>query len=88
MKHNKVILLLSGHIDSTNNRPVSILPAYSKLFEKIILGQLLDHFTRNKLLNNNQFGFTKGRSTTGAGVELLTSIVNSWEKSRATLGVL
>lgn len=89
MKHSKVIpLFKSGcHTDPTNYRPISILPACSKLFEKVILGQLLSHFSRNKLLHNKQFGFTRGRSTTDAGVELFTSIVNAWEESRDALGV-
>ncbi|CAH2104083.1 unnamed protein product [Euphydryas editha] len=89
MKHSKVIPLFKSGCpkDPTNYRPISILPACSKLFEKVILCQLLNHFTRNKLLHNKQFGFTRGRSTTDAGVKLFTSIVDAWEESRDALGV-
>ena len=34
----------------TNYRPISILPAFSKVFEKVIFKQLYEYFQRNKLL--------------------------------------
>ncbi|TLM24618.1 hypothetical protein FEC38_18930, partial [Acinetobacter baumannii] len=65
MKHSKVIpLFKSGSTDDPSNyRPISVLPTLSKIFEKIILTQLLEHFNSNNLLHNKQFGFTRGRST-------------------------
>lgn len=89
MKHSKIIpLFKSGtKTDPTNFRPISILPALSKIFEKLILNQLLSHFNRNNLLNRNQFGFTKGRSTTDAGVVLLKHIFEAWEKAQDAIGV-
>lgn len=73
MKHTKFVpLFKSGfHTDLKNYRPISILPACSQLFETVILGHLLDHFMRNKLLYNKQFGFIRGRSTIDTGVEFL-----------------
>ncbi|GBP21545.1 Probable RNA-directed DNA polymerase from transposon BS [Eumeta japonica] len=38
-------------------------------------------------MNVKQFGFTKGRSTTGAGVELIQQIFGDWEDSRDAIGV-
>lgn len=89
MKHSKVIpLFKSGDAsDPTNFRPISILPTLSKVFEKLMLNQLLVHFERHSLLHKNQFGFTKGRSTTDAGVELLKNIYTAWENSQDALGV-
>ena len=45
--------------ECANYRPISILPAISKVFEKIMLKQLTDHFDRNNLLFNYQYGFRK-----------------------------
>ncbi|KAA5557109.1 hypothetical protein F3G51_31915, partial [Pseudomonas aeruginosa] len=66
----------------------SVLPTLSKIFEKIILEQLLNHFYSNNLLHNKQYGFTRGRSTIDAGVDLIQNIFQAWEESHNALGVL
>ena len=40
-----------------NYRPISLLCAISKLFEKVVYNQLYDYFTKNKLFHDNQYGF-------------------------------
>lgn len=89
MKHSKVIPLfkVGNTSDPTNYRPISILPTLSKIFEKIILNQLQGHFNRNNLMHLKQFGFTKGRSTTDAGVELIHEVFAAWEEFRDAIGV-
>jgi hypothetical protein len=89
MKHSRVIpLFKSGSkSDPTNYRPVSILPAISKVFEKIILDQLLSHFNINNLLHGDQFGFTRGRSTIDAGTTVIKHICEAWEQSLDAIGV-
>lgn len=89
MKHSKVVpLFKSGEKgDPGNFRPVSVLPVLSKVFEKVILNQVLSHFNSNKLLHDQQFGFTKGRSTTDAGAALLQHIYNAWNESHDAIGV-
>ena len=46
-----------------NYRPISILPAISKILEKIIFNQLHDYFQDNKLYCKNQYGFRRNHST-------------------------
>ena len=89
MKHGKLIpLFKSGdQADLNNYRPVSILPTLSKVFEKVVLNQLLSHFNLNNLLHPDQYGFTKGRNTTDAGAELLKHIFDAWERSKNAIGV-
>lgn len=89
MKYSKVIPLFKAGSkeDPSNFRPVSVLPVLSKIFEKIILNQMLSHFNFCKLFNNKQFGFTKGRSTTDAGISLVKHIYSAWEASQDALGV-
>ncbi|CAH2211312.1 jg23354 [Pararge aegeria aegeria] len=89
MKHSKLIpLFKSGNKNDINNyRPISILPALSKIFEKIILNQLLYHFNVNNLLHPEQYGFTKGRSTTDAGAKLIKHVYDAWECSQNAMGV-
>lgn len=89
MKHSKIIPLFKSGIktDPTNYRPISILPALSKIYEKVILQQLIIYFNRSNLMTDKQFGFTKGRSTTDAGVEVVKFIFDAWERSRDVVGI-
>lgn len=46
----------SGKISKADNhRPISILPAVSKVLEKAIQKQLMDYLGSNKLLSDSQF---------------------------------
>jgi hypothetical protein len=89
MKCSKVIpLFKSGESsDLTNYRPISILPVLSKVYEKLMLNSLLSHFNRQRLLTSNQFGFTKGRSTTDAASVLIQHIYSIWENSCDAIGI-
>lgn len=59
-----------------NYRPISLLPAFSKVFERIIHNQLSDYFTTNKLLSKAQYGFRSGHSTEMASLELTDRILD------------
>ena len=53
-----------------NYRPVSCLPAASKLLEKVVCLQVSDYVESNKLLPENQHGFRKKRSTMSAWADI------------------
>ena len=40
-----------------NYRPISLLTATSKLFEKVVFSQLYDYFRNNDLFYDSQYGF-------------------------------
>ncbi|KAI8513416.1 hypothetical protein Bbelb_100550 [Branchiostoma belcheri] len=62
----------AGDRDATNNyRPISILPAVSKILERTVHIQLYDYLTTNSILSEVQSGFRPGHSTQTA-VHLLT----------------
>ena len=46
-----------------NYRPISVIPAISKVIEKIVHSQLYGYMEQNNLLCDQQFGFRKKRST-------------------------
>ena len=54
--------------------PISVLPAISKVIERILCEQLYDYLTKNELLSENQFGFRKFHSTAAA----LLDCTNNW----------
>ena len=54
-----------------NYRPISVLPVISKIFENVMLTQLVKYFTTNNLLSSQQYGFRSNRSTDLAALELM-----------------
>ena len=52
--------------DPMNYRPISVTPALSKLFEKLLFRQLSKYLNDNNVLSQTQFGFRKSRSTKDA----------------------
>jgi hypothetical protein len=62
----------SGDKSSPSNyRPISLLPAFLKIFEKVIYKILFDHFDNNAILNERQYGFRSAVSTENASCILL-----------------
>ena len=53
-----------------NYRPISLLPAMSKVFEKIVFTQVYEYFENNKLLYASQYGFRSLHSTELAALEM------------------
>ena len=65
--------------DPSNRRPISILPFFSKLYEKVVHAQLSYYIEKNKILMENQFGFRKGLSTDIAVLKLVDWISDAFE---------
>ena len=57
-----------------NYRPISILPAISKIMERILYNQLYSYLTKFELLSDSQYGFRKFHSTASA----LLDCTNDW----------
>ena len=68
LKIGKITPIFKKGDDSSfeNYRPVSTLPIFGKIFEKIIYERLYSFLTTQKILNPQQFGFRKGHSTSHA----------------------
>lgn len=76
MKIAKVIpLFKKGDAELVDNyRPISLLPALSKVLERVLYEQIFDYFTAHKLFAESQYGFRKNRSTDQAAIELVDKI--------------
>ena len=70
-----------------NYRPISLLPAISKVLEKIIALQLSSYFEKNKLLFDNQYGFRPKHSTEHAALELIDRIINKLDTNEIPLNI-
>ena len=62
-----------------NYRPISILPALSKILERVLHDQLSTYFTKNDLFFNSQYGFRRHHSTELAALELIDQIIRNLE---------
>ena len=45
--------------DFNNNRPISLLPAFSKLMEKLMYNRIIQFINSNSILYDHQYGFRK-----------------------------
>lgn len=89
MKLSKLIPLHKGgsRQECNNYRPIAIQPTISKIFEKIILNQLVKYFDQNNLMVANQYGFQKNKSTDDAITSVLSCVIEALDSSQKTIGV-
>ena len=59
--------------------PISLLSPFAKIFEKCLNFQLYNYFSRNNLLNKNQYGFIKKFYTSDAINIYLISITKFYK---------
>ena len=71
----------------TNYRPISILPIFSKIFEKLIQSRLSSFFSKEKVLQEGQFGFRRGRSTIQALNTSICNVLKSMDQRKQTIGL-
>jgi hypothetical protein len=89
LKEAKIIpLYKSGSKKLTNNyRPISLLPVFSKIFEKVMAKRLMAFLTDNNALYKYQFGFRPKHTTSMAINLLVDKITQSLDANRSLVGV-
>ena len=70
-----------------NYRPISLLPIFSKIIEKIIYSRMYNYLTKNNLIYDKQFGFRSNHSTNHALISLSEDIKLNMDKSFYSAGV-
>ena len=70
-----------------NYRPISLLPVFSKLFERLVHRRLTKFLKRCNIIYEKQFGFRKNHSTSHATSYLSSEIYQSLEGSEKALCV-
>ena len=81
LKIAKVIpIYKSDNEQSINNyRPISVLPFFSKIFERVIA---------NHILNDNQFGFRRNLSTSHAIICLVEKVAKALDQGKIVVGLM
>ena len=70
-----------------NYRPVSTLPLFGKIFEKIIYARLYSYLISKNIIYDKQFGFRKGHSTSHAINYSVNNILECIEGKKHVLGI-
>ena len=72
----------------TNYRPISVTPTFAKVFERLLLNQLVEYLEKFALLNKKQFGFQSWKSSTDAVLYFIEKILGIMEDYNDTGAVL
>ena len=72
--------------ETSNFRPISVLPCFSKILERTMDSRLYSCLVNEKMLYLKQFGFQKGHSTKHGIAQLADHSHESFENSNYTLG--
>ena len=71
----------------SNYRPISLLPQFSKILEKMYHSRLMACIGNNQIVYKSQYGFIKQMPTSLAIIALVEEITNSLDNHEATVGV-
>ena len=71
----------------SNYRPISLLPAISKIFENAIYLQTYEYFCENNFFFPSQYGFRKGHSTEYASLEVVEKIIEQMDKDNIPVNI-
>lgn len=74
----------SNPVNFSDLRPISLLPAMSKILEKIVCQQIQEYINKNNILPVQQSGFRKGYSTTTALAHVTDNIIEAYDNGQAT----
>ena len=70
-----------------NYRPISLLPVFSKIIERLIYNKVFEFLVRYEILFESQYGFRSGHNTTHATLDFIKNIETSIESGNYAIGV-
>ena len=70
-----------------NYRPISILPCFSKIIERIMYNRLYSLLTKHNIISEKQYGFRKKYATYMALIDLVDKISCNFDEKNYTVGV-
>ena len=82
-----VLLQFSKEVMRKTYRPISVLPCFSKILERIIYNRLFNHLIKNNILYSKQFEIQKGHFMEHVIIQLIDEINNNFENNEFTIGL-
>ena len=74
-------------LNCDNYRPISLFSSISKILEKFVANQLINHLEYNKLLYEHQYGFQHNKSTIHNLVHLTNFVSKELNEKKFVIGV-
>ena len=71
-----------------NYRPISLLPTFNKIFEKLMYRRVCDFLHKNDVLFEHHFGFQRNKSTNQAILDIYSNLFESIEKKKCSCCIL
>jgi len=70
-----------------NYRPISLLPNFSKILEKIVSNRLIVFLEDHKIISDQQFGFRKGHSTIHPLMLFMNNLTSALNKKQLSIAI-
>ena len=70
-----------------NYRPISVLPALSKIFDRVVKERLFKHMRNLNILYESQYGYKHQHSTVNAITEFVAKTLHAFSRNETTLAV-
>jgi hypothetical protein len=79
----------SNHDQLKNYRPISLLPAFSKIFEKVMFNKIMSYLNSKQIFYEHQYGFRSKHSTIHPILHLLNTCaeVNNRQPKKLTMSI-
>ena len=76
-----------GRSQFSNYRSISILPSFSKLYERLVCNRLMNYLSKNSILYNNQYGFRSHHDTSMAVIDTVDKISAAMDSNEFSIGL-
>ena len=74
--------------DPSDFRPISILPILSKVYEKLLMQQIVTYLESQMTLSDHQSGFRKGHCTVSTCIKIRDDILKAMDRGEITLSIM
>ena len=71
----------------SNYRPISVLPCFSKIFEKLSFNRIYAFLVKHSILFKHQFGFLPSKNTSHAIISLVDYVLDCFENKSLSCGI-
>ena len=78
---------VSSPMNLTDFRPISILPVFSKILEKLLYARIMNYLNKYKILNPSQHGFKINDSTELAVTVMYDELLSNLERNKYTCSI-
>jgi len=89
LKIAKVIPLYKSDMKTlvNNYRPISVLPCFSKILERLMYNRLLLYLNQHQILTDKQYGFREKNSTSLALINLIDKLSEEIDNKKFSVGI-